>query len=36
MEKTLRPSIMSEYIGQNKVKENLSLFMEAARGGEMP
>src|SRR3954470_21687375 len=30
-EKSLRPSILGEYIGQTKVKENLSLFMEAAR-----
>lgn len=30
-EKSLRPSLMNEYIGQSKVKENLSLFMEAAR-----
>lgn len=32
IEKSLRPSFMGEYIGQKKVKENLSLFMEAARG----
>ena len=32
LEKSLRPSFMDEYIGQKKVKENLSLFMEAARG----
>jgi Holliday junction DNA helicase RuvB len=31
IEKSLRPSILGEYIGQRKVKENLSLFMEAAR-----
>ena len=31
VEKSLRPSLMAEYIGQKKVKENLSLFMEAAR-----
>src|SRR3954471_19393105 len=31
MEKTLRPAVLEEYIGQKKVKENLSLFMEAAR-----
>src|SRR4051794_27627079 len=30
-EKTLRPSLLGEYIGQQRVKENLSLFMEAAR-----
>src|SRR5688572_1887249 len=32
IEKSLRPTFMGEYIGQKKVKENLSLFMEAARG----
>src|ERR1700722_4325621 len=31
LEKSLRPSVMGEYIGQRKVKENLQLFMEAAR-----
>ena len=31
LEKSLRPSILGEYIGQRKVKDNLSLFMEAAR-----
>src|SRR3954471_10754799 len=31
MEKTLRPAVLEEYVGQRKVKENLSLFMEAAR-----
>ena len=30
-EKSLRPAVLGEYIGQKKVKENLSLFMEAAR-----
>jgi len=30
-EKSLRPSFLGEYIGQKRVKENLSLFMEAAR-----
>jgi Holliday junction DNA helicase RuvB len=30
-EQSLRPSFMGEYIGQKKVKENLSLFMEAAK-----
>lgn len=28
---TLRPSLLSEYIGQEKVKENLSIFIEAAK-----
>src|SRR3954466_11289069 len=31
VEKSLRPAALGEYIGQVKVKENLSLFMEAAR-----
>jgi Holliday junction DNA helicase RuvB len=30
-EKSLRPSFLGEYIGQKKVKDNLSLFMQAAR-----
>lgn len=28
---SLRPGHLNEYIGQNKIKENLALFMEAAR-----
>lgn len=31
LEKSLRPSVLGEYVGQRKVKDNLSLFMEAAR-----
>jgi Holliday junction DNA helicase RuvB len=31
MEKSLRPSFLGEYIGQETVKENLALCMEAAR-----
>ncbi|RYZ66290.1 MAG: AAA family ATPase, partial [Proteobacteria bacterium] len=27
----LRPQVLEEYVGQKKVKENLSLFIEAAR-----
>jgi len=27
---TLRPKTLSEYIGQNKVKQNLEIFMAAA------
>ena len=30
-ELTLRPKLMREYIGQKKVKDNLSIFIEAAR-----
>ncbi len=31
IEKNLRPAFIEEYIGQVKIKESLSLFMEAAR-----
>ncbi len=31
LETTLRPRLMSEYIGQDKVKETLSIYIEAAR-----
>jgi len=31
-EYSLRPKILAEYVGQGKIKENLSIFMEAARG----
>jgi Holliday junction resolvasome RuvABC ATP-dependent DNA helicase subunit len=31
---SLRPRKFSEYIGQTKVKENLSIFIEAAKKGE--
>ena len=31
IENPLRPSLMDEYIGQEKVKENLKVFIEAAR-----
>ena len=27
----LRPQVLSEYIGQDKVKENLNVFIEAAK-----
>jgi len=30
-ESTLRPRLLSEYVGQEKAKENLSVFIEAAR-----
>ncbi|MBQ4625801.1 MAG: AAA family ATPase, partial [Clostridia bacterium] len=31
IEVSLRPKTISEYIGQEKVKENLSIYIEAAR-----
>jgi holliday junction DNA helicase RuvB len=33
---TLRPKKLSEYIGQNKVKQNLEIFMEAAKKRKEP
>ncbi len=30
-EKSLRPAVLREYVGQTKIKENLRLFIEAAR-----
>jgi len=35
-ETSLRPTSFSEYIGQHKLKEKLSIFIEAARGREEP
>ena len=32
MENSLRPKQMSDYIGQDKVQENLSVYIQAARG----
>ncbi|MBW2545136.1 MAG: Holliday junction branch migration DNA helicase RuvB [Deltaproteobacteria bacterium] len=31
-EYSLRPKTLAEYVGQKKIKENLSIFMEAAKG----
>jgi len=36
VEPKLRPQTLSEYIGQNKVRENLSVFLAAARGRGEP
>jgi holliday junction DNA helicase RuvB len=33
-ETSLRPTTLKQYIGQDKVKENLSVFIEAAKGRE--
>jgi len=32
IDKTLRPKTIDEYIGQDKVKENLKIYIEAAKG----
>ena len=31
LEKTLRPQLLSEYIGQTKIKESMEIFIEAAK-----
>lgn len=31
LDQTLRPSTLSEYVGQEQIKENLSIFLEAAK-----
>ncbi len=36
IEFSLRPKTLSEYIGQDKVKENLSIFIEAAKRRDEP
>src|SRR6266567_9446772 len=36
VEPKLRPQTLSEYIGQTKVRENLSVFLAAARGRREP
>ncbi|MBO4893640.1 MAG: Holliday junction branch migration DNA helicase RuvB [Clostridia bacterium] len=36
IELSLRPHVLSEYIGQEKAKENLSVYIEAARGRNEP
>ncbi|HEY4230639.1 MAG TPA: Holliday junction branch migration DNA helicase RuvB, partial [Thermoanaerobaculia bacterium] len=36
VEPKLRPQVLTEYIGQNKVRENLSVFLAAAKGRGEP
>ena len=36
LEKTLRPQILEEYIGQDKVKENMKVYIEAAKKRREP
>lgn len=36
MENTLRPKTLEEYIGQDKVKENMKIYIEAAKKREEP
>ena len=34
IENTLRPQLLNEYIGQDKVKENMKIYIEAAKKEE--
>ena len=36
MENTLRPKLLNEYIGQDKVKENMKIYIEAAKKRKEP
>ncbi|MBG7925685.1 Holliday junction branch migration DNA helicase RuvB [Enterococcus faecium] len=36
LEKSLRPQLLSQYIGQRKVKQELQIYIEAARNREEP
>ena len=36
IELTLRPRVLEEYIGQEKVKENMKIFIEAAKKRNEP
>ncbi len=36
IELTLRPKVLDEYIGQKKVKENMKVFIEAAKKRNEP
>jgi len=36
LENSLRPKVLSEYIGQTKVKENMKIYIEAAKKREEP
>ena len=36
LESSLRPRHLNEYIGQNKVKENMRIYIEAAKKRNQP
>ena len=36
MENSLRPKTLAEYIGQTKVKENMKIYIEAAKKRKEP
>ena len=35
-ETSIRPHLLNEYVGQRRIKENLSIFIEAAKGRQEP
>jgi len=36
LENSLRPKLLDEYIGQNKVKENMKIYIKSAKKREEP
>lgn len=34
IEKTLRPQVLAQYIGQDRVKNELAVYIEAAKSGK--
>ena len=36
LERALRPKLLNEYVGQEKIRGQLSIFIEAARGRKEP
>ena len=36
LERALRPKLLNEYVGQEKIRDQLSIFIEAARGRKEP
>ena len=36
LERALRPKLLSEYVGQEKIRNQLSIFIEAARARKEP
>ena len=36
LERALRPKLLSEYVGQEKIRDQLSIFIEAARARKEP
>ena len=36
LERALRPKLLNEYVGQEKIRDQLSIFIEAARARKEP